>query len=360
VRRLLIAALATAVLGATAANAAAVPVVTYSCTPAPDDCSGWYREPVRIEWSVPPAPATHSGCATDVVDFDTTGQLESCVVTDGSTVRWDVTLRVDMTPPSAKAIVSRAADANGWYRAPLQVSFSGTDATSGVASCTDAAYGGPDTATAMITGTCRDNAGNVSAPARFAFRYDATPPALRALKATPGDDLVKLAWTVPADAVAVAVMRSPGTKGAAATVVHKGDGSSLTDHAVRNGRRYVYTLRALDAAGNLASTTAKATPGRRLLSPPRKAIVGGPPTLTWTPIRDARYYNVQLFRHGRKVLSAWPRRPRLALEESWRFAGRRHHLRDGSYRWYVWPGEGPRKDNDYGPLVGKRTFVVRR
>ena len=60
--------------------------------------------------------------------------------------------------------------------------------------------------------------------------------------------------------------------------------------------------------------------------------------LRWTPVRGARYYNVQLFRKGRKILSAWPRRAHFQLERRWRFKGRKRKLADGDYRWIVWPG----------------------
>jgi hypothetical protein len=28
------------------------------------------------------------------------------------------------------------------------------------------------------------------------------------------------------------------------------------------------------------------------------------------------------------------------------------------YRWYVWPGVGPRSANRYGPVLGGSTFTV--
>ena len=34
--------------------AQAVPSVTFKCTPAPQDCSGWYRTNVTIDWTVLP------------------------------------------------------------------------------------------------------------------------------------------------------------------------------------------------------------------------------------------------------------------------------------------------------------------
>ena len=69
---------------------------------------------------------------------------------------------------------------------------------------------------------------------------------------------------------------------------------------------------------------------------------------------------MQLLRKGRKILSAWPKRPELRLHERWRFQGRRHRLAAGRYTWYVWPGEGPRSARRYGERIGARSFVVDR
>ena len=77
-------------------------------------------------------------------------------------------------------------------------------------------------------------------------------------------------------------------------------------------------------------------------------------------MRAARYYNVQLFRNRRKVLSAWPSRPRYRLGRHWSYRGERRRLAPGRYRWAVWPGFGPRSRADYGRRMGPSTFVVRR
>src|SRR4029079_12052264 len=61
----------------------------------------------------------------------------------------------------------------------LSVAFSGTDATSGVASCTNPSYGAGDGASVSVSGSCTDVAGN-SSSASFGFKYDATPPAVTA------------------------------------------------------------------------------------------------------------------------------------------------------------------------------------
>ena len=49
-----------------------------------------------------------------------------------------------------------------------------------------------------------------------------------------------------------------------------------------------------------------------------------PPTLVWAPAKGASYYNVQLIRAGRKVLSAWPTRTSFRLRRTWLYKGRRY------------------------------------
>jgi hypothetical protein len=94
------------------------------------------------------------------------------------------------------------------------------------------------------------------------------------------------------------------------------------------------------------------------LSPVSGAQVVVPPLLTWTPVRHADYYNVRLYRGRHKVLSIWPRHPRLQLRLAWRFEGHRHRLTPGRYRWYVWPGFGQRSAGRYGKAIGSGMFVM--
>jgi hypothetical protein len=168
--------------------------------------------------------------------------------------------------------------------------------------------------------------------------------------------VVRLSW--PAGATA-SLVRMPGSGGAASAVVYAGPGSGFIDRDVRNDRRYHYVLTLTDAAGNAASRELAATPDRALLAPARRAAVTAPPLLRWTPVRGARYYNVQLLRGGRKILSAWPRRAELQLKPSWRFRGKRYRLKPGRYRWFVWPGFGRRAEKRFGALLGSSSFVVR-
>jgi len=90
------------------------------------------------------------------------------------------TVRFDATPPAVSAGLSRAPDANGWYNGPVSLATSGSDGTSGIAACTAPSYSGPDTAGVTLSGSCRDNAGNVSGGVGASLRYDATAPSVTA------------------------------------------------------------------------------------------------------------------------------------------------------------------------------------
>ena len=449
-----------------AAPGMAAPAVSARCTPAPADCSGWFRSDVSLTWTVDPAAATRTGCQDETFTSDTTGAVRTCTAEDDTgSATVEVTIKRDATPPHVDPGQARPADANGWYTQPLTVAFSGQDATSGLASCASVAYPGPDTAagsqvgtctdvagntgssapftfrydatgpevtaaaaarppdhagwytapigfgflaldavsglasctpasyagpdssSASVVGICRDNAGNVSQRA-FEFMFDATPPPISQLRAVAGDGSVAVRWTTTADARSVEVLRIPGVGSALASLVFSGPGSSFEDHDVVNDVAYVYRVRLTDAAGNDRTDTVRAIPamptadprpgtatpsppgappdtrprGARLRFPRANAVVSArqPPLLRWMRVKGAGYYNVQLYRGVRKVLSAWPARPRYQLKRRWSYAGKRRRLTRGRYRWYVWPGYGRPERANYGDLLGRRTFRVVR
>ena len=129
-----------------ASGAEAAPSVTYKCTPAPQDCTGWHRSDVSIEWTVLPSDVTKTGCANQTFTTDTPATSVYCLADDGSSATSvEVRIRVDKTPPVVTGGRSaRSADSNGWYNRAVGVEFSGSDLTSGVAACTATSYAGPD------------------------------------------------------------------------------------------------------------------------------------------------------------------------------------------------------------------------
>ena len=156
------------------------------------------------------------------------------------------------------------------------------------------------------------------------------------------------------------ITRAAG-KGAPSTV-YRGKAGAFVDRDLRNGILYRYTVTAQDEAANAASASV-ATVVRATINPPdgaRLRAARRPPVLAWFPASGASYYNVQLFRGRAKVLSTWPKAPRLALKRTWKYEGRTYRLTPGRYRWYIWPGLGARKAARFGPMLGGSFFVIVR
>ena len=358
-----VAALAIWLVGGAGAVHAAVPPPTYKCRPAPDDCSSWYRTSVLITWDFDTTNYAQAGgdCSSHFFTEDTRGVWSSCYISPigqlSPVVGQQVLVRIDKTAPTVSGGFSRAPDWAGWFNHPVGVSFHGQDATSGIRICTSGLYRGPEGAGVSVTGTCSDVAGNVGSRV-LTLNYDATPPPAPRVSATPGNRKVALRWSTR-DLVSATVLR--WRTGHPVMVIFRGGGQSYTDRRLRNGRRYRYAVIGVDRAGNRAETRVSAVPtSSRLLNPPRGARVHGPPTLVWKKVRRASYYNVQLYRGARKVLSTWPRGTKLRLRSRWRYAGRRQRLVPGRYRWYVWPGYGRRSAHRYGRLLGGSHFTVVR
>jgi hypothetical protein len=144
--------------------------------------NSWHVTNVTVSWIVMDPESLildTTGCDTKTLTGETTGMTLTCsAMSDGGTTTVSKTFKIDKTPPAAIASLSRGADANGWYNHALIVGFSGSDAMSGLDSCSPAAsYGGPDSANASVVGSCRDKAG-LGTAASVGFKYDATAPTL--------------------------------------------------------------------------------------------------------------------------------------------------------------------------------------
>jgi hypothetical protein len=335
-------------------------------SPAPArnaDAGGWYRLPVGVAFSGADALSGVRTCtAASYAGLDSAAASVPGTCTD---VAGNVSpavafpLRFDATPPViTRAIPGRKPDHRRWYNRPLTMRFRANDALSGLGECRPVLVSGPPASqTRPVRATCTDVAGNV-ATRDFVVPFDSMPPGAPSVRAHGRDSAVRLAIGASADTVRLRISRMPGLGGKKRSRLYTGRPRGLTDRRVANGRRYRYTVTAFDRAGNVRRAQVRAVPGARLLGPADGATLTAPPLLRWTPVRGARYYNVQLFRDGRKVLSRWPAAAKLQLRPSWRFAGRERRLQPGTYRWYVWPGLGRRAERRFGALVGRSRFVV--
>ena len=343
---------------------ATAPDVTSATPQRGPDSTGWYTRPVSITFAGSDATSGVDACTPATYSSpDSKAASVSGLCRDqagNASAPRAVSFQYDATPPEVTAAnPDRPPNSGGWYTKPVTLRFAGEDTTSGVESCAPVTYSGPDLVSASVAGTCRDAAGHTSAPRVFPFKFDATPPRVSALEVKVASGTAMLAWQSSPDAEYVEVLRSPGRAGAGKTRLYRGRARRFVDRRVTNGVRYRYVVVGYDRAGNAASGSVLARPHGPLVAPPGGATVRKPPLLTWTKVRRATYYNVQLYRGKRKIMTLWPLRPQLRLRASWRHAGRRYRLVPGRYRWYVWPGYGVPSKRRYGKMLGASSFVVR-
>jgi hypothetical protein len=348
--------------GATTKNTTAIkidqtpPTVTAAAS-RPPDANGWFNHPVGFTFSGSDATSGVAACNSTTYegpDSGAAGVGGTCRDVAGNVASPVFPLKYDATPPTVTGgLPARPPDSNGWFVSPISLAFTATDATSGVDSCDTVPYGGPDSGAADVTGACRDKAGNTGVGSA-AVAYDATPPTLSSVSAAPGDTVATVTWKTTSDTKLVNIMRTPGPS----KPVFRGNAKQFGDRSLKNGVSYTYTLTAIDAPGHTTTKTVKAKPTAWLLTPSPGAERKAPPWLRWKPVKNATFYNVQLFRGKRKILSAWPRKPRFKLHSAWRYNGHWHRLSPDTYRWYVWPAYGDRNQRRYGRLRGARSFKM--
>ena len=338
------------------------PVVTGATADRPPDSNGWYTHPVNITFTGSDGNSGLASCTGGSFggpDSATASATGTCRDNAGNvSAAGSFPLKYDATPPTIAATPARPPNAQGWYSKPVSVTFAGTDPTSGIASCTPPVrYKGPDNAAVTLKGSCTDQAGN-SASATFALKYDSTPPHVSDVATSAAGDAVTVSWQRSKDTTIATVLRSPGRGKQKVSAVYRGPATRFRDASVKPGVMYHYTVATTDAAGNDARVKVAASL-QSLYAPAPGARVKSGAMLAWTASAGASYYNVQLFRNGAKVLSTWPVRAQFKLPRAWTFAGRHYQLQRGSYKWYVWPGIGPRAKARYGKLLGGSTFTVR-
>ena len=212
--------------------------------------NGWYTSDVSLTWNVtdPESPVTStSSCDPSSVTTDTTGQTFTCSATSaGGTTTESVTIKRDATPPNATATPAPLPNSNGWHKGTVTVKFTGADATSGIASCSPDEILTAEGAGQAASGTCTDQAGNVSAPAMITdINIDVTAPIVSA-NAAPAPS--GSGWNVTP--VVVSFSAIDALSGVAA------DGCDAPVTLATDGKAQSATGSCRDRAGNSASATA--------------------------------------------------------------------------------------------------------
>jgi hypothetical protein len=156
------------------------PTISGTATTDPNT-NGWYNSSVTIHWTCSDTGSGIASCPSDqTISTEGLGQTvngTSVDIAGNSTNVSSPAVSIDLTVPiNVSTAPDRSPDHDGWYNHALVVTSAAQDALSGIASCTQQTYSGPDNAMAQASGTCTDNAGNVSAPVTFDFKYDASAP----------------------------------------------------------------------------------------------------------------------------------------------------------------------------------------
>ena len=166
---------------------ATAPAVTAADPDRPANANGWYNRSVAYTIRGTDTTSGVAECPGTTFrgpDSATASVTGVCRDRAGNSASREFALKYDATAPTATG--SRAArepGTGGWYNAPVEVTFSGTDGLSGVDTCATATYSGPDDTAASLPGTCTDKAGNVSASRGHALKYDASAPTV--IRGTP-------------------------------------------------------------------------------------------------------------------------------------------------------------------------------
>lgn len=240
----------------TASATAAIRDVTYSV----------HRRPAGSGSYVQVAAGLTALTHTDTPPAD--GSYDYLIRTDVSTFDAPSAARTglsDRTPPSISASASPAANANGWRRTDVTVTFTCTDGGSGVASCSAPAVITAEGAAQSVSGSASDIAGNTASATASGISLDRTAPVAATLLTSAIDvstqlGAVDLAWTAGSDALSgldsyrveygsVALLAldcsTASFTGSAAL-----SGTAGTVTGLTSGTKYCFRLVTRDRAGN--------------------------------------------------------------------------------------------------------------
>ncbi len=147
------------------------------------DHNGWYNHAVDVVFTGSDSLSGIDSCTTanysgpDSAAVSVNGTCTDQAGNTSSPVASSA-FKYDATAPAVALSAARTADNNGWYNHAVSFTVKGDDITSGIASCDQPVdYTGPDSASASVSGSCTDEAGNTGTGSAN-FKYDATAPSV--------------------------------------------------------------------------------------------------------------------------------------------------------------------------------------
>jgi ankyrin repeat protein len=245
------------------------PVTTAAATPGPNG-NGWNNSGVAVTLTSTDSEPNGTGVKeihyaigsgtpiviageSVTVNFNTEGifTLSYFAVDKAGNVEaaHSLTTRIDLTPPAISSSQSPPANPAGWNNSNVTVSFSCSDALSGIDTCTAPIVVSTEGAGQVETGTAADKAGNTATTTRT-INLDKTPPVLTMPTLAPSY-LLNSSLTLTfgaADALSGMATMQATLNG---TPVTSGSTVTLTRLATN-----IFTLTAADVAGNTSTQTA--------------------------------------------------------------------------------------------------------
>src|SRR5438034_581927 len=242
-----------------------LPLITAAASP-PANAAGWNNTDVRVTFTCADAISAIARCSDPVtVTTEGAGQVVSGTAVDiaGNQSSVSITLNIDKSRPVVSAVVSPPANAAGWNNTDVRVSFTCTDATSGIARCPDPVTVTTEGAGQVVSGTTEDGAGN-QASVSVTLNIDKTRPGVSAAVSPPAN---AAGWNITD--VRVSFTCTDATSG----IARCPDPITLSTE----GAGQVVSGTAVDIAGNQASVSVtvnidKTSPAASaVLSPPANA-----------------------------------------------------------------------------------------
>jgi hypothetical protein len=155
------------------------PTINHGQSPAANG-NGWNNTEVTVTFTCADTLSGIAGCtASQTVTTEGANQSVTGTATDnaGNTATDPATVSIDKTAPNVSAAADRNPNANGWYKADVIVSFTCSDALSGIAHCPSAMTLG-EGADQSANGTAKDAADNTASTGVNGINVDETAPSL--------------------------------------------------------------------------------------------------------------------------------------------------------------------------------------
>jgi RHS repeat-associated protein len=224
------------------------PVITRTVMPPPN-AAGWNSSNVTVVFTCIDALSGIASCPLPVVvSADGANQVVTGTAVDvaGNTAVAMATINLDKTPPTITATITPAPNASGWNNSNVTVTFTCTDALSGVAMCPAPVQVTTEGARQVVSGTAVDKAGN-TATASATVNLDKTPPTVSITSPVSGAVVPLPSVTVTGNVSdLLSGVASVTCQGSAATI----SGSSFTCVVPVVAGPNTITVQATDAAGN--------------------------------------------------------------------------------------------------------------